>query len=88
MTLVIRSQKHALVPLVCRHHQRLEECSCEILLFLGSLEEQVCHDGNVPDHLGGWCASGDVHIDLDQVTNRQVCLMCRLVLLATAGRTG
>src|SRR5512133_2269439 len=32
-------------------HEGFEECSCKILLFLGSLEEQVCHDRNVPDHL-------------------------------------
>jgi hypothetical protein len=29
-------------------------------------------------------ASGDVHVNLDQVADRQVCLVCRLVLLAHA----
>src|SRR5665647_3648730 len=70
------------------HHEGLQVCSRKVLLFLGSLEKQVCHDRDVPDQLRGRCASGDEHVDLDQVANGQECLVCRLVLLATAGEPG
>ena len=73
---------------LCRQHQRGEVLGCEILLLLAALQEQVCHDTDIPDHLGSRCAAGDVHINFDDVTDRQVGFVLRLVLLSAACEPG